>query len=276
MMLFLWLFLMRQPDAYIVVYSRGEIHQQTVAGNRIVQGSRIRPDDRLFFMSADAYARVAGKEGTYQLANNHDSRKTPVTGELGQLVREILIPTTISGDMRTRGGTITNWPEAESFFARFNDSARPMLLIDKRQITISSSLVPDTGRCFFYLSYRRDKDTINKRLPWTTTGKSLQIVFDRRLFEVDGRDMGTSQLPQTNISFYNGLRHESTRLANMWVRYVSFSFLQPELCLVRAALSGNPGGANPDTMLLNYITVYYGQPDEDQFTHYWYPILNCK
>jgi len=263
-----------QPDSYSVVYVTGnvEIVNSSGAAQPVVRGSRLHAGDRLRMLTAGAFVRLAGPGGTWQARPGFDSRTNHESkGVWSGVLKDILLPTPVAGEMRSRGGVINSLVDATQAFTAYADSVHPLLIVEKWDLPVSASLVTDTAAQHFYLSYQVRGDTINKKIPWVVKGGILQARFDRRLFTIDGKDNGADVLPPCRIFYYDANTRLLTEMRTLSVRYVSLPELQPQLCGIRKAM-----GAIAVAPLLGYIRAYYGLTDEAALVNDYFPTLNCQ
>ncbi len=282
-----WLIIMislatTQADSYFVTNIQGKaLALRDNVNIEITRGLKLYPDDKIHFTIPNTVIRLAGKGGTFTVKQESDfSNRTQKSAEFWSVLRNGLLPTQTVGQLKSRGGVISNEMEAEAFFKPFSNQARPLMVLDTLLVEVSQTYFADTASNFFYLAYKKGQEEINKKIPWKKSYPLLYLSFDQRLMLVDGKETGNTEILNAKLFFYQTKLSKSFFVSNINIRISQFSAVLPELCIIAKALDlpEDPKNVNKEqvSQLVNYLNAYYGLVDAALFNRKYLGIIISK
>lgn len=270
-----------QAKPFTVIYIDGRAFLNR--NNNITElkpGSAVYPEDKVRFENKKGSIRLAGKGGTFQLSSEKGLVTTNESSGLWASIAKAVLPTVVSAEMKARGGPISSVIEAEKAFREFQTNARPMLVLDTLLMPVSPAFIKDTSAAFFYLAYQKDGETINKRIPFKSEEKMLNLCFDERLLLIDGRKKAEDSISDAKIYFYEPASKKSVFISPFNIRIKAFKSMRQELCLIVNAVVTDQGNKletdNAIKQTLTYLRAYYGNLDEELYTKKYFFRLDCN
>lgn len=271
------------PDeSYIVVHVQGIAYVNRAAGpDTLSRGERVMGNDTVRFANNRGLIRVSGIAGSFCVRADQQVFRTSITrSEFWVILKNALIPSRKEGEMRARNGYINNLVSGKSFFAQFSEENSSMLIMAKQKIELGDYFSRDTANRFFYYSFTQDGEVINKKIPLEKSNGKLFLVFDPRLFHVDGKPLAVDSLSGT-IGFYERANKKINELTTLHLQRVDLDSLKEELCLVAQGIE--PGAGDGKTFpkelrqsLLDYTFSWYGVPDREYFLGAFLDQLKCQ
>ncbi len=282
-----WLMLMislvtTQTEYYVVANIQGKaLALRDNVNIEVTLGLKLYPDDKIHFSIPSTIIRLAGKGGTFTVKQESDfSNRTQKSSDFWSVLRNGLLPTQKTGQLKSRAGLISNEVEAEAFFKPFSDKTKPLLILDTLLVEASQIYFTDTASNFFYLSYKKGQEEINKKIPWKKSHSLLYLSFDQRLMLVDGKKTGNAELLNTKLYFFQKKLGKSFFVSDLNIKIFQLSTVLPELCILAKALdlpqdSKNVSKEQVD-LLVNYLNSYYASIDAEEFIRKYLSIVTAK
>ncbi len=258
-----------QENIYVIVKINGTavLENMTVI-RQLKPGDRLTENDiQNIHFKNNSILRLASQRGTFLLKQN-SKLNNPVDSNLSLAseLRNELIPTLVTGEMKSRAGRLSNLTEAQTYFSSFKDSMNSMLVIDSFYIDVSKEFFTDTTD-FFFFSYMYNNEKINKKISWRTNHNDLQLCFNKNISLIDGKDLNIHHIYNAKLYFLKHADNESILISPLNINYETFTTIKPELSLLTEGLGVDKNNI-PSSEQINYIndyfSAYYGRIDNDK------------
>jgi hypothetical protein len=136
-----------------------------------------------------------------------------------------------------------------------------VLIIEKMEVKVGSDIFPMMDQNFFFIRYKYNDETINKKLPFRT---DTLIIDKNELFTIDGKSIESPDIKEFNIYYYskNDDKTESLLINTFEPIFVTSDQIKPEIDIIIDELYGKPF----ETVLAevyDYLNSFYGKIDKD-------------
>ena len=274
LLLALWLI---PEEHFWVVNEPKNVYSKTLQ-RMLHRGDRITNKDSIRFSSSASVLVMAGPLGVMTRSATQESGK-PQSKALGTWVaiKDAVLPMKVTGSMKARSGILTSRTEVGAFFERFGTYKEPLLILDTFQVPISTAILPDTAKQYFYLSYSLNGEVINKKIDMLWQNKSLFLTLNEQLFFVDGRYGGSDFIGPAQLHFFDSKSGSSTALSTFFIRYARIEELATDICQISQAMDVQVKNMSEihQEQVFGYLRLFYGQFDELHFKVKYFPLIKC-
>jgi len=265
------LFFHAPGDDYYVSYVRGNVF--FAANNRpVVVGEKLHLQDQLIFGDPTNFVAVINPEKGRFIINR--IKTLPATRLNGVLlaISENIVPVTLPQTLAGRG-SINSLDDLRLFFSQLSQtqkSATPRLMLaDTLKIILSAANFTDRVNQYFFLRYRYAGETVNKKLDYQVNGDILQLVLDRRIYQVDGQPVQHGQLSDIQLFFYDSQLKQTQMISPLDISDVKPEDVVREINVLFTNLwlfyKANPGKKEYiNNVIRQIITDEYGFADSRQ------------
>ena len=261
-----------QLDEYVIVKMSGTATLESKnVSVRLKPGDRIKDADiQNIHCDNSSVLRLASQKGTFLLKHN-TKLSDPLKGNfsLATELRNELVPTHVSGELKSRAGLLNNLTGAQTFFSIFKDSINPMLVIDSLCIDVSKEFFTDTTD-FFFFSYTYNNETINKKIPWKMDRHNLQLCLNKSISLIDGKNLNIYHIYNASLYFFKHTDKQAILISPINIDYETLSNIRLELLLLTEALGINKtevASSKQINFIHDYLEAYYGHIDKEKLTN---------
>ncbi len=204
-----------------------------------------------------------------------NSRAAMINSELGRVIlteqnaddafsRAAFAPAMSSISTR---GTISSAEELNRMFSG------EVLIIDKLELSVSSSTYQMDEKHFFYISYQYNNETINKQLPFKD---DTFFIEKADLFLVDDKPIKSSEVDNLKLYYYK--RHnipESVLIAEFNALFLETEQIKPEIQIIVQELEGSTYEKITNEVY-GYLRDFYGIVDRENLGNWLFREFNIK
>lgn len=214
--------------------------------------SKFTSKDNLLFNSKDARLAIIDQKHKSYIAN-------PAEGFPGYTLRPI------KAKWNTRPGKILNYQD----FVKYLEGKELLILGQTLKLEVGENEFPMDEKHFFYIRYKYEGDTINKKLEYI--GNQL-IVDKKELYKIEESTINAENIKDYSLYYYNAVQETSLKINDFKLIFPDEELLIQEIKNLKMILST----AKPELIreaIEDYLFDIYGVPEKNNLND-WLEAIN--